>query len=146
MLDGALSVVTVNSTAGQQALWRGLPVAVSGRAVYGRSGLASDQDLTSFFTAPRLPSAPKYQVFRRFMTETSQIRGSFYSHQGIRTLLTRLPDALLAEPDPYQRLLGAASLYPMPDEARDAVQPHLQAVRLRADAAAATSSNMGNAR
>ena len=34
VLDPALSVVTVNSTAGQQALWRGIPVKTLGKAIY----------------------------------------------------------------------------------------------------------------
>lgn len=36
LLDRARSAVTVNSTAGQQALWRGLPLFAEGRAVYGK--------------------------------------------------------------------------------------------------------------
>lgn len=132
LLDGALSVVTVNSTAGQQALRRGLPVSVSGRAVYRRPGLASDQDLVSFFAGPRPPSARQYQVFRRFLTETSQFRGSFYSRHGIRVLLARLPEALLARSDPYQCALGVAPQHSMPGDAGDRAEPQPQAVRRRA--------------
>ncbi|MEM6906472.1 MAG: capsule biosynthesis protein CapA, partial [Pseudomonadota bacterium] len=43
LMDGARSVVTVNSTGAQQALWRGLPVLARGRAIYRKPGLASEQ-------------------------------------------------------------------------------------------------------
>lgn len=105
LLDGAVSVITVNSTAAQQALWRGLPVAALGRAVYARPGLTSDQELAAFFAAPRAPDRRLYGVFRRFLLQTSQIRGSFYSARGIRRLLDRLPAELLAGSDPYDRIL-----------------------------------------
>jgi capsular polysaccharide export protein len=113
LLDAALSVVTVNSTAGQQALSRGLPVAALGKAVYARPGLTSGQDLAQFFAAPDPPSGSQYRTFRRFLIETSQIRGSFYSEHGIRMLLARLPAALLAAQDPYSRALASDSRDPL---------------------------------
>jgi len=124
LLDGALGVVTVNSTAAQPALWRGLPVAALGRAVYARPGLTSDQDLAAFFAAPRAPDRRLYWLFRRFLTRTSQFRGSFYSRRGIRALLARLPAALLADSSPYDRVLQAAPLDPAPDEISDIAASH----------------------
>ncbi|HSF94888.1 MAG TPA: capsule biosynthesis protein CapA [Thermohalobaculum sp.] len=112
LLDGARSVVTVNSTAGQQALWRGLPVAALGDAVYARPGLTSDQPLARFFAAPRPPRQAHYWAFRQFLIQTSQLRGSFYSEAGIDELLATLPQAMLAPLDPYETLLaetGAAA-------------------------------------
>ncbi|MDH3666004.1 MAG: capsule biosynthesis protein CapA [Paracoccaceae bacterium] len=106
LLDNALSTVTINSTAAQQALWRGLPVAARGRAVYARPGLVSDQPLEEFFAAPRPPDMRRYWQFRSFLTRTSQIRGSFYSGSGIREALEALPAAILAPEDPYDRVLG----------------------------------------
>lgn len=105
LLDGAHSVVTVNSTAAQPALVRGLPVVALGRAVYARPGLTSDQDLTTFFARPQRPDRGLYGLFRRFLTETSQHCGSFYTRPGIRLLLQSLPGALLAEESAYDRLL-----------------------------------------
>jgi len=110
LLDSARSVVTVNSTAAQQALVRGRPVRALGRAVYDRPGLTSDQDLAAFFAAPRAPSVRLYWLFRRFLIETSQMRGSYYSRVGIRQLIETLPAALLAEQGPYDQLLGAPML------------------------------------
>jgi capsular polysaccharide export protein len=133
LLDGACSVITVNSTAGQKALWRGLPVAVLGKAVYGRPGLASDQDLAAFFVEPRPPSALHYRTFQRLLTETSQIRGTFYSRRGINGLLTRLPEALLAARDPYQSALRAVQPHPEPDNSpAEAAQESMNAPQLAA--------------
>ena len=108
-LEGARSVVTVNSTAAQQALCRGLPVAALGQAVYARPGLASQQPLAAFFAAPEPPDRAAYGQFRRFLLASSQIEGSFYSARGIEALLLRLPEAMLAPEDPYDRLLGRAA-------------------------------------
>jgi capsular polysaccharide export protein len=103
LMDRAQSAVTVNSTAAQQALWRGLPVRCLGRAVYAKPELVSDQPLPAFFAAPRRPDAMAYADFRRFLVETCQIRGGFYSARGRRLLLRRLVDLMLDPADPYAR-------------------------------------------
>src|SRR5690606_9127810 len=43
LLDHARSAVTVNSTAAQQVLWRGLPLKVFGNAVYAKPEFVSTQ-------------------------------------------------------------------------------------------------------
>jgi capsular polysaccharide export protein len=108
LLDGARSAVTVNSTAAQQALWRGLPVAALGRAVYDKPGLVSDQPLESFFADPRRPDQQAYWQYRQFLSKTSQRMGSFYSRPGIAALLDALPPVILAEADPYEQVLALA--------------------------------------
>jgi len=143
LLDGARSAVTVNSTAAQQALWRGLPVAALGRAVYAKPGLVSSQALDIFFADPRRPDQQAYWQFRQFLVETSQIKGSFYSRPGIVALLEALPAAMLAPVDPYDRVLAAvpgpgsnaapvaqlaACSPPAPAEMRRVPQPHRVAV------------------
>lgn len=105
LLDRSRTAVTVNSTAAQQALWRGLPVAALGRAVYRKPGLASEQDLVSFFRQPRRPDPRSYWLLRQFLMETSQIRGSFYANVGIERVLSILPGVMLERADPYDRLL-----------------------------------------
>jgi capsular polysaccharide export protein len=107
LLDKAASIVTVNSTAAQQALFRGLPVAALGRAVYAKPGLVSTQKLAAFFAAPRRPDQQAYWQFRQFLLETSQLAGSFYSRRGIAALLEVLPRAILSPVDPYDRVLQA---------------------------------------
>ncbi|HEU0221863.1 MAG TPA: capsule biosynthesis protein CapA [Paracoccaceae bacterium] len=110
LLDGARSVVTVNSTAGQQALWRGLPVSVLGASVYGKPELVSDQPLAAFFAAPRPPDAAAYRDYRRFLLATSQVRGGFYTAEGRASAVPRLITAMLDRCDPYDRLLGSREL------------------------------------
>ncbi|WP_373635604.1 capsule biosynthesis protein [Yoonia sp. SS1-5] len=104
LLDHASSAVTVNSTAGQQVLWRGLPLKVFGAAVYDKPPFVSDQSLPDFFAAPKLPDARAYRSYRRFLLSTSQVPGGFYSSAGRRQLRRHLVDMMLAENDPYDAL------------------------------------------
>ncbi len=101
LLDHAQSVVTVNSTAAHQALWRGLAVRAFGRAIYAKPELVSDQPIAEFFAASRRPDPAAYADFRRFLLATSQIPGGYYSAAGRRQLLRLLPNLLLAAQDPY---------------------------------------------
>lgn len=105
LLDHATSAVTVNSTSAQQALWRRLPLKCFGKAVYDKPELVSDAALPAFFAGASPPDAEAYRVFRRFLLETSQISGGFYSAQSRRLLLRRIVDHMLLPSDPYQRLL-----------------------------------------
>jgi capsular polysaccharide export protein len=110
LLDAAKTAVTVNSTAAQQALWRGLPVKAFGRAVYGKPGFVSDQPLPAFFADPQPPDLAAYRTYRQFLLKTCQVRGGFYSARGRRELLRRIVDLMLADASPYAafRQTGAA--------------------------------------
>ena len=103
LMDRARSAATVNSTAAQQALWRGIPVKCLGRAVYDKPELVSGQPLAQFFTAPDMPDPEAYREFRRYLVETSQVPGGFYSARGRRQLLLRLVNLMLDPDDPYAR-------------------------------------------
>jgi capsular polysaccharide export protein len=105
LLDRARSVVTVNSTGGQQALWRGLPVSLHGEAVYDKPEFVSRQPLAEFFAAPPRPDLAAYRDFRRFLIHTSQVRGGFYTAEGRASALRSVVDLMLADADPYERLL-----------------------------------------
>lgn len=105
LLNHARTAVTVNSTAAQQALWRGLPLKAFGRAVYNLPEFVSDQPLPEFFAQPRRPDARGYRDYRRFLLETSQIVGGFYSARGRRELLRQVVDMMLAPQDPYDALI-----------------------------------------
>ncbi|WP_284162780.1 capsular biosynthesis protein [Frigidibacter sp. SD6-1] len=109
LLREAASAVTVNSTAAQQALWRGLPVKLLGRAVYDKPDFVSPQPLAEFFAAPARPDSRAYSDYRQFLLETSQIPGGFYSAAGRRRALRRVVDMMLAPHDPYVTLLQAAA-------------------------------------
>jgi capsular polysaccharide export protein len=119
LLDDARSAVTVNSTAAQQALWRGLPVKAFGTAVYLKPELVSDQPLAAFFRDPTRPDSRAYREYRHFLLETSQVTGSFYSTRGRRQVLRQVIDMMLSPEDPYEALLAG----------RPAPRQHLRVVR-----------------
>ena len=104
LLTDARSAVTVNSTAAQQALWRGLPVKAFGQAVYLKPEFVSSQPLDAFFRDPIRPDTRAYRDYRHFLLETSQVAGSFYSARGRRQLLRRVVDMMLSPVDPYEAL------------------------------------------
>ncbi len=111
LLDATSSVVTVNSTAAQQALLRGIPVKAFGTSVYSKPELVSNQSLRAFLAAPDPPDRAAYETYRRFLLETSQVPGGFYSARGRSQLLRRVVDMMLDPRDPYARCLdpGAAA-------------------------------------
>ncbi|MGJ8617651.1 MAG: capsule biosynthesis protein [Sulfitobacter sp.] len=110
LLNDARSAVTVNSTAGQQVLWRGIPLKVFGRAVYAKPEFVSDQPLPDFFAGASRPDNRAYKDYRRYLLETSQIPGGFYAARGRRQLLRQVVDMMLAAEDPYDAFeLGTAA-------------------------------------
>ncbi len=106
VLDEARSAVTVNSTAGQQALWRGIPLKAFGTAVYDKPEFVSDQALPDFFAAPTRPDAQAYRDYRQFLLETSQVPGGFYSSSGRKQLLRLVVDMMLQPDSPYDAISG----------------------------------------
>lgn len=104
LLNHARSAVTVNSTAAQQVLWRGLPLKVFGTAVYAKPEFVSTQTLPEFFAHPTRPDSRAYRDYRHYLLETSQITGGFYSARGRRRLLRQIVDMMLACDDAYDAL------------------------------------------
>lgn len=119
LLDAARSAITVNSTAAQQALWRGMPLKVFGQAVYAKPEFVSTVPLAEFFTHPGRPDTRAYRAYRRYLLETSQIPGGFYSARSRRQLLRQVVDLMLAAEDPYDALRSGSA----------APRQHLQLVK-----------------
>ena len=109
LLAHARTAVTVNSTAGQQALWRGIPLRTFGTAVYAKPEFVSSQPLDRFFSNPDRPDTRAYRTFRHFLLETSQVPGGFYSSRGRRALLRQVVDMMLSRQDPYQALTAGTA-------------------------------------
>ncbi|MEM6303294.1 MAG: capsular biosynthesis protein [Pseudomonadota bacterium] len=110
LLGDARTAVTVNSTAGQQVLWRGIPLKVFGRAVYAKPEFVSEQPLAEFFATPSRPDNRAYKDYRRYLLETSQLPGGFYAARGRRQLLRQVVDMMLSRDDPYDALeMGTAA-------------------------------------
>ena len=101
LLAETRTAVTVNSTAAQQVLWRGIPLKVFGDAVYAKPEFVSTQPLPEFFALPSRPDNKAYKDYRRYLLETSQLPGGFYSARGRRQLLRQVVDMMLAGDDPY---------------------------------------------
>ncbi|RVT84523.1 capsular biosynthesis protein [Rhodobacteraceae bacterium CCMM004] len=104
LLDHARSAVTVNSTAAQQVLWRGLPLKAFGTAVFAKAEFVSTQPLPEFFARPTRPDSRAYRDYRHYLLETSQVAGGFYSASARRRLLRQVVDMMLAGDDPYEAL------------------------------------------
>jgi capsular polysaccharide export protein len=109
LLNEARSAVTVNSTAGQQVLWRGIPLRSFGAAVYAKPEFVSAQPLDEFFAAPVRPDTRAYRDYRHYLLETSQVTGGFYSAHGRRALLRQVADMMLAPSDPYDALQSGSA-------------------------------------
>ena len=109
LLNDARSAVTVNSTAGQQVLWRGIPLKSFGRAVYDKPEFVSDQPLFQFFAQPVRPDGRAYRDYRRYLLDTSQVPGGFYSSRGRRQLLRLAVDMMLSPNDPYDALTAGTA-------------------------------------
>ena len=109
LLNHARTAVTVNSTAGQQVLWRGIPLKVFGSAVYAKPEFVSDLGLSEFFAQPGRPDIRAYKDYRRFLLETSQIPGGFYSTKGRRQLMRQVVDMMLDAADPYEALISGTA-------------------------------------
>lgn len=104
LLNHARTAVTVNSTAGQQVLWRGLPLRTFGAAVYAKPEFVSTQPIAEFFARPARPDSRAYRDYRHYLLETSQVPGGFYSIRGRRALLRQVVDMMLSPEDPYDAL------------------------------------------
>lgn len=105
LMDHARTAITVNSTSAQQALWRGIPVRIFGRAIYGKAEFVSDLPLVRFFDEAPSPDIEAYRVFRNFLLQTSQIPGGFYARRGRALLLRQITDRMLSVDDPYDVIL-----------------------------------------
>ncbi|MBB5689398.1 capsule polysaccharide modification protein KpsS [Roseomonas alkaliterrae] len=83
VLAPAAGVVTINSTAGLQALREGKPVVVLGRAHYDMPGLTFQGGLDRFWTAAAPPDPALVDALRRVLAAHCLIRGGFFSEAGI---------------------------------------------------------------
>ncbi|MEM8554794.1 MAG: capsule biosynthesis protein CapA [Pseudomonadota bacterium] len=94
LLDQADAALTVSSTAGQQVLWRGLPLFAFGRTVYSHPELLPQNSLPAFMAHPEPPDLDAYAKLRAFLFRTSQVPGCFYTARGradaVAGLMSRL--------------------------------------------------------
>ena len=79
LFDHCKGLVTVNSTAGLQALHHRLPVKTLGRSLYNKPGLTYQGTLESFWTTDWKPDHDLYLRFRAWTIAKTQINTSFYA-------------------------------------------------------------------
>lgn len=100
LTDHARGVVSINSTACQVSIRRGVPTKVLGRAIYNHRPLAAGGSLEDFFFDPEKPNVDAYKLFHQFLMLTVLINGNFYSREGIELALDPLVDKLFSKADP----------------------------------------------
>lgn len=94
-------LVTVNSTAGLDALRAGVPVAVLAPALYDMAGLTHRGPLESFWQAPSAPDPALLADFLKVVVASSQLRGSIHNREGLDEAVETMTARLLDETVPY---------------------------------------------
>ncbi len=113
LLERTVSATAVNSTACHQALLRGIPTLVLGRAVFNHPQIVARMRLADFFRLRPCSSRADYDKLISLMRQTCQFNGGYYSAEGRLVLLPSLTRALIeGTPSPLT--------YEMPDEAEAA--------------------------
>lgn len=109
LLERAISVTAVNSTACHQALLRSIPTMVMGRAVFNHPQITAQGRLADFFRLRPMKDRAAYEKLVNLMRATCQFNGGFYSRQGREALLPSLTEALAEGlPSPQSFELPAA--------------------------------------
>lgn len=100
VLPHTAAMVTVNSTAGMQALAQGIPVMALGNAIYDLPGLTFQGKLEDFWSEATPPDPQLYDAFRRVLAARCLIPGGFFE-AGIGLAVDAAVDRLkAAEPQP----------------------------------------------
>jgi capsular polysaccharide export protein len=96
LLDHSTGIITINSTAGLQAIHHKKPTKVLGIAIYDHPKLVNSCPLENFWHELILPNDKAYQRFRNFLLKETQLNGSFYDPVGINILIPSMTEKLLA--------------------------------------------------
>ncbi|MBE9604418.1 capsular biosynthesis protein [Acetobacteraceae bacterium H6797] len=128
LLTGSRGVVTINSTAGLQAIWAGKPTVALGRAIYALPGMTFQDGLDRFWAEGQTPDFGLVEAFRRVVAARCLIRGSFFSDEGIELGVKDAVERFLAEPPPVG-VPGSAETREalIPPEARRKPEPETSA-------------------
>lgn len=105
LISHARGIVTINSTAGLQAIHAGRPVKVLGVAIYDMEGLTNGGPLDVFWTSPRKPDAALNRAFHRLIDAALHVRGNFYSTRGVaagaEAIARRIDERTVNQPGGY---------------------------------------------
>jgi capsular polysaccharide export protein len=95
LLEKSVSATAINSTACHQALLRGIPTNVLGRAVFNHPEIVSRMRLADFFRLRPCKDSADYGKLIALMRRTCQFNGGFYTAEGKNILLPVLTKALI---------------------------------------------------
>ena len=93
---GSKGVVAVNSTAAYAALGFGIPVKLLGRALFDIDGLTNSAPLEQFWTAPEPPDHDLFLRFRSYLSERTQVYGSFHNPKHLDGTARRLVERIVS--------------------------------------------------
>ncbi len=92
---GADGFVTINSSAGIEALEAGCPVHCVMPTIYDVAGLTHQGGLDGFWDAPPPPDPALFADFIRAIAETVQVRGTIYDPEGCRAAARTAAERIL---------------------------------------------------
>lgn len=118
MLDGARGMVTVNSSAGLEALRSGVPVKCLAPSIFDVTGLTDQGRLDEFWAEPQNPDPGLMRDFLTALAVSVQARGSIHSYDGLGEAVSTMAKRLLDDDlnslggyvDPPPRLARARAL------------------------------------
>jgi capsular polysaccharide export protein len=94
LMNGSVTAVSINSTACHQALRRGIPTLLVGRAVFNHPQITSNLPMREFFALHPVKNPADYENLISYMMQTCQINGGFYNREGRQILVPGLVAAL----------------------------------------------------
>ncbi|PVB63527.1 capsular biosynthesis protein [Labrenzia sp. 011] len=92
--EAATGVVTLNSTAGLEALQAQVPVKTLVPAHYDIEGLTHQGDLSSFWNEPHKPDQSLLEAYIHALAATTQVRGSIHNRQGVIVAARNIADRI----------------------------------------------------
>ncbi|KZM50191.1 capsular biosynthesis protein [Labrenzia sp. OB1] len=93
-LEAAAGLVTLNSTAGLEALQAQVPVKPLVPAHYDIEGLTHQGDLAGFWNDPQRPDPSLLSAYIRALAATTQIRGSIHNREGVSVAARNIADRI----------------------------------------------------
>jgi len=92
----AAGVVTINSTAGLEAVMAGLPVKTLAPTIYDVPGLTFQGPLDRFWHEASRPETGLARAFIKALAALTQVRGTIYSAQGLEAAVANMAERILA--------------------------------------------------
>jgi len=92
--EQAAGVVTLNSTAGLEALQAGLPVKTLVPAHFDIRGLTHQGSLEDFWVDPGKPDSELLDAYIRAIAATTQVRGSIHNKNGVQAAAKNIADRI----------------------------------------------------